>query len=52
MNPLLTVEIVLVLAAFIAAVLSFIPPSRVPLGVAVLILCIIALIHVLPMGAK
>lgn len=47
---MLTVMIVLALTAFIVTIASAINPPRVPLWVAVVILCVIELIRALPAG--
>jgi hypothetical protein len=47
---MLTVLIILVLAAFIVTVASAASPTKVPLWVAVLLLCIIELLRTLPLG--
>lgn len=46
-----TVLVVLAIVAFICAVLSL-TPWNVPLQVAVILLCVIELIHALPVGLK
>ncbi len=48
MTPLLTVIFVLVIAAFICTIVAAM--GKCPLWVAVLLLCVIALIQVLPVG--
>ena len=48
MSPMLTVLLVLVLAAFIATFLSAI--GKCPLWVGVVFLCIIELLRVIPLG--
>lgn len=45
-----TVFVVLVIAAFILTLVSIGTPSKVPLWVAVLVLCFIELLRVLPLG--
>jgi hypothetical protein len=45
---MLSVSGFLIVAAFICTILAAVPPSRVPLWVAVLFLCIVALLGVLP----
>ena len=47
---MLTVLFVLVIAAFICVVASAAQPSKVPLWVAVLLLCLIELLRILPVG--
>lgn len=46
---MLTVILILAVIALLCAAASFATP-RVPLGVAVLLLCVIALLQVLPVG--
>jgi uncharacterized membrane protein YkvI len=49
-NTMLTVFLILAVAAFIVTVASAASPSRAPLWVAVLILTIIELLRALPLG--
>jgi len=46
MTPLITVQFVLILAAFITALL----PAKCPPPIPIILLCVVALIQVLPLG--
>jgi hypothetical protein len=47
---MLTVLIILVIAAFIVTIASAAAPGKCPVWVAVLLLCIVELLRVLPLG--
>lgn len=47
---MLTVFIILAVTAFILTILSAVNPPRVPLWVAVIVLCLIELLRALPLG--
>jgi len=47
---ILTVTLLLVLAAFIVTILSALTPARAPLWIAVLLVCVALLLRSLPIG--
>jgi hypothetical protein len=49
-NVMLTVLLLMAIAAFICVVAAAVPPGRVPLWVGVLLLAIIELLRALPLG--
>ena len=47
---MLTVMVILAIAAFVCVIASAVRPAKVPLWVGCIILCIIELLRVLPLG--
>lgn len=47
---MLTVYIVLAIAAFLCAILSATSPARCPLWVSVMLICVLELLRTLPLG--